>query len=74
MWPLPVFECGALYDALNAERPNDHPGPPSPRASALRPARLTNLRTARRADMDLVLRITPWLRQPAAPFSYPAAW
>jgi hypothetical protein len=38
------------------------------------PSRLTNLRTARLADMDLVMRITQWLRQPAAAFISPAAW
>ncbi len=32
------------------------------------PSRLTNLRTARLDDMDLVVRITQWLRQPAAAF------
>jgi hypothetical protein len=38
------------------------------------PARLTNLRTARLADMDLAMRITQWLRQPAAAFIHPAQW
>ena len=38
------------------------------------PARLTNLRTARFADMDLVMRITQWLGRPAADFVHPAAW
>jgi hypothetical protein len=38
------------------------------------PARLTNLRTARLADMDLAMRITQWLRQPAATFIHPAQW
>jgi hypothetical protein len=38
------------------------------------PARLTNLRTARLADMDLVMRVTQWLRQPAAAFIHPAQW
>jgi hypothetical protein len=36
--------------------------------------RLTNLRTARFADMDLVMRVTQWLRRPAAEFIYPAEW
>jgi hypothetical protein len=36
------------------------------------PSRLTNLRTARLADMDLAMRITQWLRQPAAAFIHPA--
>jgi hypothetical protein len=38
------------------------------------PARLTNLRTARLADMDLVMRITQWLGQPAREFIHPARW
>ncbi len=38
------------------------------------PNRLTNLRTARLADMDLAMRITQWLGQPAAAFIYPAQW
>src|SRR5689334_18982286 len=32
------------------------------------PSRLTNLRSARLADMDLTMRITQWLGQPAARF------
>lgn len=35
-------------------------------------SRLTNLRTDRLADMDLVMRITQWLRQPAAAFIHPS--
>ena len=38
------------------------------------PARLTNLRTARLADMGLTMRITQWLRRPAAAFIHPAPW
>jgi hypothetical protein len=38
------------------------------------PSRLTNLRNARFADMDLAMRITQWLGQPAAAFIYPAQW
>lgn len=38
------------------------------------PARLTNLRTARLADMNLTMRITQWLARPAADFVHPAAW
>lgn len=37
-------------------------------------SRLTNLRTARLADMGLVMRATQWLRQPAAAFIHPADW
>ncbi len=38
------------------------------------PARLTNLRTARLADMDLAMRVTQWLGRPAASFIHPAQW
>ena len=38
------------------------------------PARLTNLRTARLADMGLIMRVTQWVRQPAARFVRPARW
>ncbi len=38
------------------------------------PSRLTNLRTARFADMGLAMRTTQWLGQPAAAFVYPAQW
>jgi hypothetical protein len=38
------------------------------------PSRLTNLRTARLADMDLAMRVTQWLGQPAAAFIHPAHW
>ena len=38
------------------------------------PSRLTNLRTARLADMDLAMRLTQWLRRPAAAFIHPAQW
>ncbi len=38
------------------------------------PSRLTNLRTARLADMDLVMRITQWLQRPAAAFVRPTGW
>jgi hypothetical protein len=38
------------------------------------PSRLTNLRTARLADMDLAMRITQWLRRPAAAFIHAADW
>lgn len=38
------------------------------------PSRLTNLRTARLADLSLVMRITQWLARPAAAFIHPAQW
>jgi hypothetical protein len=38
------------------------------------PSRLTNLRNARFADMDLAMRVTQWVGQPAAAFIHPAQW
>jgi hypothetical protein len=38
------------------------------------PGRLTGLRNARLADMDLAMRITQWLGRPAAAFVHPAEW
>jgi hypothetical protein len=38
------------------------------------PSRLTNLRTARLADMDLTMRVTQWIGQPAALFIHPVRW
>jgi hypothetical protein len=38
------------------------------------PSRLTNLRTARLADMDLAMRVTQWLGKPAAQFVHAAKW
>jgi len=38
------------------------------------PSRLTNLRTARLADLDLTMRVTQWLAKPAAEFVHAARW
>lgn len=38
------------------------------------PSRLTNLRTARIADLALVMRVTQWVGRPAAAFIHPAQW
>jgi hypothetical protein len=37
------------------------------------PSRLTNLRTARQADLALAMRVTQWLGRPAAEFIHPAS-
>jgi hypothetical protein len=69
------WDLGELHAALNDER----------RARGLTWAaladeigctanRLTNLRTARLADMDLAMRVTQWLGAPAARFIHPAQW
>ena len=38
------------------------------------PSRLTNLRTARMADMALTMRVTQWLCKPAADFINGTQW
>src|SRR4051812_27064001 len=38
------------------------------------PSRLTNLRTAKLADMGLVMQLTQWLGRPAADFIHPTEW
>ena len=38
------------------------------------PARLTNLKRARFADMDLTMRVTQWLGRSANAFIHPAQW
>lgn len=38
------------------------------------PSRLTNLRTARMADLELTMRVTQWLARPAAHYIHAARW
>lgn len=38
------------------------------------PSRLTNLRTARMADLALTMRVVQWLGRPSAAFIHPAQW
>jgi hypothetical protein len=69
------WDLNRLHGAMNAER-----GARGLTWAALAdeldctPNRLTNLRTARLADMDLVMRVTQWLGRPAAAFIEPADW
>ncbi len=69
-WDLPLLyaaanelreERGLTWTALAAEL-------------GCTPNRLTNLRTARQADMDLTMRLTQWLGRPAAAFVHAATW
>lgn len=69
------WELSELHAALNERR--QEAGLTWPELAAelgCTPSRLTNLRTARLADMDLAMRITQWLRRPAAAFIHPAGW
>lgn len=69
------WDLGQLHAALNEQR-QERGLTWAELAAELgcTPARLTNLRTARLADMGLVLRVTQWLRRPAAAFIHPSQW
>ena len=69
-WDLPQ-----LHTALNAERQErDLTWAALAEELHCTPGRLTNLRTARLADLDLAMRVTQWLGVPAATFIHPAGW
>ena len=69
------WDLGQLHAALN-ERRRERGLTWAELAEELdcTPSRLTNLRTARLADMDLTMSITQWLGAPAATFVHPTAW
>jgi hypothetical protein len=69
------WDLGQLHTALNEHR-RGHQLTWAALAAELdcTPSRLTNLRTARLADMELTMRITQRLGQPAARFVHPAQW
>ncbi len=69
------WDLGELHAALNRQR-QDRGMTWAQLARLLdtTSARLTNLRTARFTDLALAMRITQWLRRPAAAFIHPAAW
>jgi hypothetical protein len=69
------WDLNQVHTALNGQR-RERELTWSELAAELKctPSRLTNLRTARLADMDLTMRITQWLAQPAARFVHPAQW
>jgi hypothetical protein len=69
-WDLPQ-----LHEALNQERSERGlTWAQLGQELGCTPGRLTNLRTARTADLELTMRITQWLRRPAADFIRPATW
>jgi hypothetical protein len=65
MQALPVFDCGALFAALDTRRRDRGPGWYE---------LADELRTARLADMDLAMRTTQRLGRPAAAFIHAARW
>ncbi|MGI8523129.1 MAG: hypothetical protein ACR2K3_07440 [Nocardioides sp.] len=69
------WDLNQLHSALNERRRQRKlTWPELARDLDCTPSRLTNLRTARLADMDLVMRITQWLGRPARGFIHPAQW
>jgi hypothetical protein len=69
------WDLSKLHTALNSQRQvRGIAWVELARVIGCRPSRLTNLRTARQADMGLVMRCTQWLERPAAQFIYSAQW
>lgn len=69
------WDLGALHAELDERRRRE--GLTWARLAAeigCTPSRLTNLRTARLADLELAMRVTQWLSRPAAAFIHPAQW
>jgi len=69
------WDLARLHSALNAQR-QQHGLTWTQLAAIIgcTPNRLTNLRTARMADMALTMRVTQLLRRPAADFLHAARW
>jgi hypothetical protein len=68
------WDLAQLYAALNEERQRQGlTWAGLAEQIGCTPSRLTNLRTARMADMALTMRVTQWLRRPAAEFIHPAS-
>ncbi len=69
------WDLSELYTALDARRREDGLTWVALAARlGYTPSRLTNLRTARLADLELTMRVTQQLAQPAARFIHPAQW
>ena len=69
------WNLSELHAALDDERMHaTSRGPSWPTTSVAHRRGLTNLKTARFADMDLAIRVTQWLGRPAAAFIHPARW
>jgi len=69
------WDLAKLYTAMNSQRQaHGIAWVELARVIGCTPSRLTNLRTARQADMGLVMRCTQWLKRPAAEFIYSAQW
>jgi len=69
------WDLAQLHTALNEQR-QERGLTWAALAQELRctPGRLTNLRTAREADLELTMRVTQWLGRPAAEFIHAVEW
>lgn len=69
------WDLSQLHAALNAQRQQSGLAwKDLAETLGCTPSRLTNLRTARQADLALVMRVTQWLEKPAAKFIHAAGW
>ena len=69
------WDLGELHEALNDQRgAKGLTWAALARELGCTPNRLTNLRTARQADLGLVMQVTQWLHRPAADFVHAADW
>lgn len=69
------WDLGELHEAVNDRRVAKRlTWAALARELGCTPNRLTNLRTARQADLGLVMRVTQWLHRPAADFVHAAEW
>jgi len=69
------WDLGELHAALNEQRQRrELTWAELAQLIGCTPSRLTNLRTARMADLGLTMRITQWLEQPAAKFIHAVEW
>lgn len=69
------WDLGELHSALNDQRQREGlTWANLADVLGCTPSRLTNLRTARLADMELTMRVTQWLGRPAAAFIHPTQW
>lgn len=69
------WDLNELYLALNARRQERGlTWAELAQTIGCTPSRLTNLRTARLADLALAMRVTQWLETPAADYVHAAEW
>lgn len=69
------WDLGQLHTALDEDRRDQHlTWAALAKQLGCTPSRLTNLRTARLAELELTMRITQRLGKPAALFVHPARW